>query len=222
MSAIVCFMDSGGDEAFPFEDRAAAGFALGRRLLGISWPSPAVVLALPRGGVPIAKAVAYELHLPFDVLVVRKVRHPRQPEVAIGAVAAGGVTVRNPNTAADISPTRFEALAAEQRIEVNKREVRYRWGREPLSLEGKTVILVDDGLATGATMRAALSAARIMGANCLVVAVPVGSREAIKSLQHHADEVICLHVPEPFEAVGAYYDDFRQLKDVDVRDALAA
>jgi predicted phosphoribosyltransferase len=216
------FMESARGETLPYKNRAAAGLALGRRLSGITWPSSAIVLALPRGGVPVAKALAHELQLPLDVIVVRKVGHPRQPEVAIGAVAAGGVTVRNPHIGMDISSARFEALAAEQRIEVNKREVRYRWGRAPLFLEGRTVILVDDGLATGATMRAALSAARLMGATCLVVAVPVGSREALESLEHLADEVICLHAPESFEAVGEYYDDFRELKDVDVRDALAA
>lgn len=172
-------------------------------------------------GVPVGKALAHALHLPFDVLVVRKVGHPAFPELAIGAVAAG-VTVRNADIAQEVSPGRFEALAARQRIEVNKREVRYRWGRAALSLEGKTVILVDDGLATGATMHAALRAARLMGAARLVAAVPVGSREAIERLRSCADEILCLYTPEPFHAVGSYYTDFRQLKDVEVRDALAA
>jgi putative phosphoribosyl transferase len=221
-SAIVISMDPFCAEDLPFENRTAAGAALGRRLFGIRWPAPAIVLALPRGGVPVGKAVAKALHLPLDVLVVRKVRHPDQPELAIGAVAAGGVTVRNPGVAADVPRDRFEALAAAQRVEVNKREVRYRWGRRPLSLEGKTVILVDDGLATGATMRAALSAARIMGAAFLVAAVPVGSREAMEHLGGHADEVICLYTPEPFQSVGMYYANFVQLKDSEVRDTLAA
>jgi putative phosphoribosyl transferase len=162
------------------------------------------------------------LHLPFDVLVVRKIRHPRMPELAMGAVAAGGVTVRNPHVASDVSAGHFEALAAEQRVEVNKREIRYRWGRQPLALDGKTVILVDDGMATGATMRAALGAVRLMGATCSIAAVPLGSREAVKDIRRYSDEVICLHSPEPFRAVGAYYADFAPLHDSDVRDALAA
>jgi putative phosphoribosyl transferase len=221
-SVIVISMDPNCAEDLPFENRAAAGAVLGRRLFGIHWPTPGIVLALPRGGVPVGKSVAKALHLPLDVLVVRKVGHPDQPEFAIGAVAAGGVTIRNPRIATDISPSRFEALAATQRIEVNKRERRYRGGRPPLSLDGKTVILVDDGLATGATMRAALSAARIMGAAFLVAAVPVGSREAVEHLGGYADEVVCLYTPEPFQSVGMYYADFRQLKDSEVGDALAA
>jgi len=170
----------------------------------------------------VAKAVASALHLPLDVLVVRKIRHPQEPELAIGAVAAGGVTVRNTDVAAGIAPTRFETLAAQQRIEVNKRELRFRAGRKPLSLDGMTAIIVDDGLATGATMRAALNAARLMGAVRLIAAVPVGSREAVRHLGRYADEVVCLYSPEPFQAVGMYYADFPQLKDADVRDALAA
>jgi predicted phosphoribosyltransferase len=215
-------MDPHCAEALPFEHRTAAGVALGRRLFGTHWPSRAIVLALPRGGVPVGKAVANALHLPFDVLVVRKIRHPDQPELVIGAVAADGVTVRNPRVGAAISTTRFEALAAKERVEVNKREVRYRWGRHSLSLDGRTVILLDDGIATGATMRAALSAARLMGATCLIAAVPVGSREGVEHLRPHADEVVCLYCPEPFRGVGSYYADFARLEDIDVRDALAA
>lgn len=215
-------MDPHCAEALPFANRAEAGAALGRRLFGIHWPSRAVVLALPRGGVPVAKEVADALHLPLDVLVVRKIRHPDHPELAIGAVAGGGVTVRNANIATDIPSKRFETLADEQRLEVEKREIRYRWGRKPLSLDDMTAILVDDGLATGATMRAALSAAHLMGAARLVAAVPVGSREAVRHLHGYADEVVCLYSPEPFQSVGMYYADFTPLKDVDVRDVLAA
>jgi len=215
-------MDPQGADTLPFPNRAEAGAALGRRLSGAHSSSNAVVLALPRGGVPVAKKVAEALHLPLDVLVVRKIRHPEEPELAIGAVAAGGVTVRNANASADVAPKRFEALADQQRIEVAKQEVRYRWGRKPQSLEGKTAILVDDGLATGATMRAALSAARLMGAARLVAAVPVGSRDAVRNLYGYADEVVCLHSPQPFQAVGMYYSDFAPFKDADVRVVLAA
>jgi putative phosphoribosyl transferase len=220
-SAMVMAMDSSREVLLPFEDRTSAGVALGHRLLGVSWPAPAIVLALPRGGVPVAKAVARALALPLDVLIVRKVRHPDDPEVAIGAVAAGGVTVHN-TSMGGIAPDRFEKLANIQRREVSKREIRYRWGRKALDLDGKTAILVDDGLATGATMRAALDAARVMGAACLVAAAPVGSREAVQMLHRHADEVVCLQTPDPFRSVGSCYRNFAQLKDIEVRDALAA
>jgi predicted phosphoribosyltransferase len=215
-------MDPDCAEALPFENRAAGGAALARRLFGVHWQAPGIVLALPRGGVPVAKAIASALHLPLDVLVVRKVGHPLEPELAIGAVAAGGVAVLNEGVGTTISPARFEALAAEQRIEVEQRETRYRPGRPPLSLAGKTAFLVDDGLATGATMRAALIAARTMGAAYLVAAVPVGSREAVNEIGGYADEVICLYCPEPFQAVGVYYANFSQVRDADVRAALAA
>jgi putative phosphoribosyl transferase len=213
-------MDSDCAEALPFENRAAAGAVLARRLFGVRWHAPAIVLALPRGGVPVAQAVASALHLPLDVLVVRKVGHPDEPELAIGAVASGGITVRNNHQDTSTSRERFEALAAEQRIEVERREMRYRPGKAPLSLAGKTAILVDDGLATGATMRAALTSARAMGAVYLVAAVPVGSREAVDDLGQCADEVICLYRPEPFQAIGCYYASFSQLHDADVRAAL--
>ena len=207
-------------EALPFENRTVAGAALARRLAGIHWRDPAVVLGLPRGGVPVAKAVASALHLPLDVLVVRKIGHPQHPEFAIGAVAAGGITVRNPDQDTSISVECFEALAAEQRIEVEKRETRFRPGKPPLSLAGMTAILVDDGLATGATMRAALLAARAMGAKHRVVAVPLGDRNVVHQLEDHAEEVICLYCPEPFQSVGFHYADFAQLGDAEVRTAL--
>jgi putative phosphoribosyl transferase len=215
-------MDPDCAEALPFENRTAAGAALARRLAGVHWRAPAIVLGLPRGGVPVAQAVADALHLPLDVLVVRKVGHPDEPELAIGAVASGGVTVRNEDLDPTISRERFEALAAVERTEVERREIRYRPGRAPLSLEGKTAIVVDDGMATGATMRAALSAVRAMGAVYLVAAVPVGSHEAVDPLGQYADEVICLYCPEPFQAVGCYYASFSQLHDADVRAALSA
>jgi predicted phosphoribosyltransferase len=218
---MLTLMDPNCAEDLPFEHRTAAGAALARRLQGIRWSAPAIVLALPRGGVPVARAVADALRLPLDVLVVRKIGHPAQPELAIGAVTAG-VTVRNPHVGADIAPARFEALAAQQRNLVRERELRYRQGRAPLALDGRTVILVDDGLATGATMQAALNAARAMGAACLVVAVPVGSREAVEQLGVQADKLVCLYCPEPFQAVGMYYADFAQLRDSDVCKALAA
>jgi len=214
-------MDTDCCEALPFENRTVAGGELARRLAGVHWRGPAIVLALPRGGVPVAKAVASALHLPLDVLVVRKVRHPHDSEFAIGAVASGGIIVRNDSADASISRERFASLAAEQKIEVERLEICFRPGRAPLSLRGRTAILVDDGLATGATMHAALAAARAMGAAQLVAAVPVGSHEAVEDLARYADEVICLYSPEPFQAVGMYYANFSPLDDADVRIALS-
>jgi putative phosphoribosyl transferase len=213
-------MDPDCAEALPFESRTAAGVALARRLAGIHWRDPAIVLGLPRGGVPVAKAVASALHLPLDVLVVRKISHPNHPEFAIGAVASGGITVRNNDQDSSISRQRFDGLATEQRIEVERRALRLRPGREPLSLIDKTAILVDDGVATGATMRAALASARAMGAAHVIIAVPVGAREVVNKLAERADEIICLYCPEPFQSVGFYYANFSQLHDADVRAAL--
>lgn len=207
-------------EALPFESRAAAGAMLARRLAGIHWRAPPIVLGLPRGGVPVAHAVAKALHLPHDALVVRKVGHPDQPEFAIGAVAPAGVTVNNRALEMGISRERFDALAAAKRSEVERLEKKFRPGHAPLSLAGRTAILVDDGLATGASMRAALAAARALGAAYLVVAVPVGSRHAVGQLAGLADEVICLYCPEPFQAVGYYYAKFPQLRDSDVLASL--
>jgi putative phosphoribosyl transferase len=215
-------MDPDCAEALPFESRTAAGVALARRLAGIHWRDPAIVLGLPRGGVPVAKAVASALRLPLDVLVVRKVSLPNQPEFAIGAVASGGITVRDNDQNSSISRQRFDSIATEQRIEVERRELRFRPGRARLSLTGKTAILVDDGLATGATMRAALAAARAMGAAHVIVAVPVGAREVVNRLAERADEIICLYCPEPFQSVGLYYANFSQPHDADVRAALGS
>jgi len=209
-------MDPNCAEALPLESRAKAGAELARRLAGIHWHAPPIVLGLPRGGVPVAHAVAKALHLPQDVLVVRKVGHPDHPEFAIGAVAPGNITVRNRAPGLDIQDDRFEALAAAKRIEVERLEKRLRPGRPALSLTGRTAIVVDDGLATGATMRAALDAARAMGAAYLVAAAPVGSRQAVAELSGDADEVICLYCPEPFQAVGCCYAKFPQLRDSDV------
>jgi len=208
-------MDTYCAEALPLENRTAGGLALAHRLAGIHWPAPAVVLALPRGGVPVAKAISATLHLPLEVLVVRKIRHPRDREFAIGAVAAGGFVVRNCGPASGIPGEQFDKLAAAGRAEVEHKESLYRSGRGPLSLAGKTVILVDDGVATGATMRAALGAARAMGAAHLVAAIPVGERHAVKELEKFADEVVCLYCPEPFQSVGFHYSKFSQLDEVE-------
>jgi predicted phosphoribosyltransferase len=205
-------------EELPFDDRVSAGRLLARRLSTLTGLESPIVLALPRGGVPVAQAVARALHLPFDILVVRKVGHPANPEFAVGAVASGGVTVRTPGVS--LSAAEFAALAETQHKEVARREASYRRGRPPLSLAGRTAILVDDGLATGATMLAAIAAARALGAAQVVAAAPVGSADAVQEIRREADLVQVPCVPEPFLSVGTHYVEFPQLRDADVRATL--
>jgi putative phosphoribosyl transferase len=206
-----------------YANRAEAGRLLGAAVKERLDAQPAIVLALPRGGVPVAVPVAAALGAPLDVLVVRKVGVPSQPELAMGAVAAGGVTIRNDEVLAMLpgAARDFEAVAAEERAEVGRRERAYRGQRPPLALAGLTAVLVDDGIATGATLRAAVGAARRLGAARVVVAVPVASREALATLEEEADEVVCLQVPQFFLAVGGCYADFPQLTDAEVRALLA-
>jgi predicted phosphoribosyltransferase len=203
-----------------FSNRRAAGRALGDELalLGLNDP---VVLALPRGGVPVGYEVAQRLAAPLDVLVVRKVGAPGQPELAVGAVGRG-VTVSDDDTLAllGVSPEYFAAAAGQERLEVERRERMFREGRPPLDLHGRTAILVDDGLATGSTMLAAVGVARQLGAAQVVVAVPVAAREAVARLAARADRVVNLATPEPFAAVGYWYEDFTQTEDAEVRSLL--
>jgi predicted phosphoribosyltransferase len=203
-----------------FSDRRAAGRALGAELAPLGLNDP-VVLALPRGGVPVGYEVAQRLAAPLDVLVVRKVGAPGQPELAIGAVGRG-VTVSDDDTLALLGVTReyFEAAAGQERLEVERRERMFREGRPPLDLHGRTAILVDDGLATGSTMLAAVGVARQLGAAQVVVAVPVAAREAVARLAARADRVVNLATPEPFAAVGYWYEDFTQTDDAEVRSLL--
>ena len=203
-----------------FSDRRAAGRALGAELAPLGLNDP-VVLALPRGGVPVGYEVAQRLAAPLDVLVVRKVGAPGQPELAIGAVGRG-VTVSDDDTLALLGVTReyFEAAAGQERLEVERRERMFREGRPPLDLHGRTAILVDDGLATGSTMLAAVGVARQLGAAQIVVAVPVAAREAVARLAARADRVVNLATPEPFAAVGYWYEDFTQTDDAEVRSLL--
>jgi len=199
----------------PFVDRQSAGLALAKALAKHPLQRPALVLGLPRGGVPVAYEVAQALHLPLDVMVVRKVGLPGQPELAVGAIASGNITVRDADDLFGLGE-RFERIAERERGELARRERAYRGDAPPLDLHGTSVILVDDGLATGSTMLAAVRAARQAGAASVIVAVPVGSPEAVTLLRREADEVIILSMPPMLRAIGEWYEDFHQLEDADV------
>ncbi len=205
-----------------FRDRIVAGRQLGADLAGRGFSDP-VVLGLPRGGVPVAAEVARAVGAPLDVLVVRKVGAPFQPELAVGAVAEG-VTVLSEELIAQLGIRRadVEAVAEAERREVARRTERFRGAAPRLDLRGKTAVIVDDGIATGATARAAAEVARKLGAAKVVVAAPVSSLEARRMLRGLADEVVALDYPEPFMAVGCWYDDFRQTTDEEVIQLLAA
>jgi len=204
-----------------FHDRREAGRALARALHPLPGLEDAVVLALPRGGVPVAVEVARELHRPMDVFVVRKLGVPAQEELALGAVASGGVVVVNQTVihAFAIPQPDIDTLVARERLEIERRESLYRGGRPPLSVAGRPVIVVDDGLATGSTMTAAVRALRPQ-VRSVVVAVPVGSARACEDLRGEADQVVCLAAPEPFHAVGEFYRNFEQISDDEVSGLL--
>jgi len=205
-----------------YRDRADAGQALARHLAAHRGTHP-VVLGIPRGGVPVAAAVAEALEGELDVVVARKVGAPLQPELALGAVTADGSSVFNDDiiSALEVDAATLARLTAVQRADAKRREQRFRSGRPPLRLAGRTVILVDDGLATGATMRAAVRAARAANPGRLIVAVPVGAADACDALAREADEVVCPARPEPFGAVGSYYEHFGQIEDDTVAQLLA-
>lgn len=207
----------------PFRNRTEAGRLLGATLAGRDWPKDSIVLALPRGGVPVAFEVARALGLPLDVIVVRKLGVPWQPELAMGAIASGGVRVLDQQLIRmeGISPEDVEAIAACEEQEAERREHLYRAGHPALELRHRTVILVDDGLATGSTMQAAVKCVKSLQPSAVIVAVPVASRRACAQLSDTADECVCLAVPEPFVAVGEWYQDFRQTSDAEVRDLLS-
>lgn len=206
-----------------FLDRPAAGAALVSLLRDFAKRPDVIVLALPRGGVPVAYAVAQALQLPLDVLVVRKLGAPNQPELAMGAIAAGGVVVLNPEVTrwyADDQALIDAAIARESR-ELERREQAYRSGRPSLAIHDKTVIVIDDGAATGATMRAAVQALRKLQAREIIVALPTASQEAAAELRHVADQVLCLQTPMSFTAVGQWYEVFDQTSDSEVTDLLS-
>jgi putative phosphoribosyl transferase len=206
-----------------YDNRKAAGERLADLLGQREWPPSTLVIALPRGGVPVAAVIASRLKLALDVLIVRKLGLPQDPEVAMGAIPSGGVTMINdwicaslPNPAEVLN----EVITVESE-ELRRREELYRPDREPLAVEGRTVIVVDDGLATGATMRAAIETLRRRGADRCVVAVPVASWDARDDLAKVADEVLCPIVPKEFIGVGRHYVDFAQTSDAEVRELLA-
>jgi putative phosphoribosyl transferase len=207
----------------PFRDRSEAGRLLASKLDAYVNRPDVLVLALPRGGVPVAYEVARALGAPLDVFLVRKLGVPGHEEPAMGAIATGGVRVLSDQVvrALRIPDYVIDAVAAQEQQELARRERLYRGGRPPPDVRGRTVILVDDGLATGATMHAAIKALRQLQPARLVVAVPTAAPETCEALRAEVDEVICAITPEPFYAVGLWYEDFSQTTDEEVRDLLA-
>ncbi len=206
-----------------FQDRYEGGRVLAEHLREYAGRPGVVVLALPRGGVPVAAEVARRLRAPLDVLLVRKLGTPGHEELAMGAIASGGMRVLNREVVDELNIHRdqIEATTRRETRELQRREQRYREGRPPPDVRGRTVILVDDGLATGTTMRAAVAALRVLEPAAIVVAVPVASAEACTSLAQVADRLICVRMPEPFYSVGLWYRDFAQTEDDEVRALLA-
>lgn len=206
-----------------FADRLEAGATLATRLARFAGRADVVVLALPRGGVPVGYAVARALGARLDVFVVRKLGLPMHPELAMGAIASGGVQVLNHDVLAahPVPPSAIAAVARAEQQELERRERTYRAARPAVPIEGQVAIIVDDGLATGATMRAAVQAVRARKPSSIVVAVPVGAADTCRELRATADAVECALMPEPFTAVGLWYDDFSQTTDAEVRDYLA-
>jgi predicted phosphoribosyltransferase len=206
-----------------FTDRRHAGRELGEWFRRSRPKGDLLVLGLPRGGVPVAYEVAVALGAPLDVFLVRKLGAPFNPEYAVGAIAAGDVTVYNEEAVAGLGLDAgdLDPIIARERVELARRERAYRSGRPPLTFEKKTVILVDDGIATGSTMRAAVAAAKAMHAERVIAAAPTASRQAVAELERSADLVAVLTVPEPYDAVGKWYEYFPQLEDREVVELLS-
>ena len=207
-----------------FHDRVDAGRQLGAQLTKYADRSDVIVLGLPRGGIPVAREVATHLKAALDVFLVRKLGVPGHPELAMGAIAAGGIEVLNRDLIRDlgIPGALVEQVAVRERLELERRDALYRGNRRPAVIRDRTVILVDDGLATGSTMKAAILALRQQAPAHIVVAVPVGARETCEELGRIADEVVCVSTPEPFRAVGLWYEEFTQTSDEEVKRVLAA
>jgi predicted phosphoribosyltransferase len=207
-----------------FRNRTEAGRVLADRLTEYAGRPDVIVLALPRGGVPVAFEVAQALGAPLDVFLVRKLGVPGHEELAMGALAAGGVRVLNQDVLGHVAVPleAIESVTEAEAAELSRRDREYRDGRPPPNVHGKTVILVDDGLATGSSMRAAVAALRQMSPAKIVVAVPVAAAETCAEFSREVDEVVCAQTPEPFRAVGWWYEDFGQTSDEEVRELLAA
>ena len=208
----------------PFKDRAEAGRKLAMALSKYKDRQP-VILALPRGGVPVAAEVASALDAPLDLILVRKVGVPFQPELAMGAVVDGGahIVVRNEDVIrmAGVDEAEFKSVCDAELAEIERRRERYLGGRERVDVAGRTVIVIDDGIATGATTRAALRAVRARNPKTLVLAVPVAPTESLATLRQEVDDIVCLEDHEFFGAIGFYYRDFRQISDEEVIETLA-
>lgn len=212
------------NDAVRFRDRRDGGRRLAEALSRHAGRSDVVVLGLPRGGVPVAAEVARALGAPLDVFVVRKLGVPGHEELAMGAIASGGVRVLNQDVVDTLGIPQhvIDEVAGRELETVEARERSYRGDRPPLDVRGRAAILVDDGLATGATMRAAIRALRDLRASEIVVAVPTAPRETCEALAREVDEVVCATTPEPFTAVGLWYTDFTPVSDEEVRELLAA
>ncbi len=206
----------------PFRDRADAGRQLARLLLHYQGRSDLIVLGLPRGGVPVAAEVARELRAPLDVFLVRKLGLPGHEELAMGAIASGGIRVLNQEVVHEfrIPSEVIDRVAAREMAELQRREKLYRGSLPPPAVTGRVPILVDDGLATGSTMRAAVAAVRLQRPARIVVAVPVAAPSTCREFRHEVDEVVCAETPELFFAVGAWYEDFSQTTDEEIRALL--
>ena len=208
---------------YPFRDRSEAGQALAQELGAYTGHDDVIVLALPRGGVPVGFEVARALQAPLDVFVVRKLGVPGHEELAMGAIASGGVLVIEPGVIEDLAipPDVVTDVAAREEQERLRREREYRGDRPEPDVRDRTIILVDDGLATGSTMRAAVAALRKLHPAKIIVAVPVAAPVACADLAPEVDAIVCARTPEPFRSVGSWYLDFSQTTDEEVRDLLA-
>ena len=205
------------------KNRHEAGLLLARRLQSWRHSPHSLVIALPRGGVPVGFAIAQELGLPLDVLIVRKLGMPQHEECAMGAIASGGHTVLSADvvSTAQLSDASVAEVVARESAELSRREQCYRGNRQPLPLQGRSILLVDDGMATGSTMQAAIHAVRAAHPARITVAVPVLSDSAFQAIDAVADQVVYLGMPDPFDAVGCYYEDFGQTSDEEVLHLLA-
>ena len=212
-------MTSLHDRPGRFADRRAAGTELAEHLQQYRTRRDVTVLALPRGGVPVAYEIARALEAPLDVFLVRKLGLPGRPELAMGAIASGGIRVLNDDVVRwyGIPADVIDRVAAAEQAELTRRERAYRGDHPPPELQGRTVVLVDDGLATGSTMKAAVRAVRARHPSRIVVAVPVGAPDTCRELAEGADEVVCARMPQPFTAVGLWYRDFSQTTDEEVQ-----